>query len=56
MKQRTSFHEQLMGRQLGSSRSDTALRRAVKAALRARKRRRVLPFGDLVASQPALAK
>lgn len=52
----TSFHEQLVGRQLGSSRSDAELRRAVKAALKSRKRRRVLPFGDLVASQPALAK
>lgn len=52
----TSFHEQLVGRQLGSCRSDTELRRAVKAALKSRKRKRVFPFGDLVASQPALAK
>lgn len=56
MKQLTSFHEQLMGRQLGSFRSDTELRRAAKAALVAQKRKRVFPFGDLVASQPVLAK
>ena len=52
----TSLHEQLVRRQLGSSHSDTELRRAVKAALKSRKRKRVLPFGGLVASQPALAK